>query len=101
MNKRQRKKWFKKILERSDYFQHLYTPMLGRKNGKTYLWRKLHHAIFSTKYKAFKEMKRCFTKGNKDQLIMHQLSKGGIISTKEKNFFLLHSTEGPEIIGRW
>lgn len=63
MNKRQKKKRQKIIRERLEFLnKHFNYYVCGRKNGKTFLYRKMLHAVTSKSFKPFKDLKRYLDK---------------------------------------
>lgn len=61
MNKRQRKKREKTIIERLK-FLNVHHISSGRRNGKTFLFNIMLKACYSKKYKPFKLLKRMYNK---------------------------------------
>lgn len=57
MNKRQKKKRDKIIINRIVFFRH-FLIYDGRRNGKTHRLNEMIKAIYSKKYKPFKELKK-------------------------------------------
>lgn len=57
MNKRQKKKRSKIIINRIVFFRH-HLLYYGRRNGKTHRLNEITKAIYSKKYKPFNELKK-------------------------------------------
>lgn len=63
MNKRQKKKREKIVMERLEYLNmRTILRVCGRRSGKTFIYRKMLHAVLSKRYKPFKDLKKYLDK---------------------------------------
>lgn len=63
MNRRQKKKREKIVRERLEYLNmRNILHVSGRKNGKTFIYRKMLHAVLSKRFKPFKDLKKYIDK---------------------------------------
>lgn len=77
MNKRQKKKRAKIVSERLKYYNdNIYFYVSGRRNGKTFLYKTMLHAVLSKRYKPFKDLKKYIDKTYNKAIISVDYSNG-------------------------